>query len=284
MIPFRRILFPVDFSDDCLAMTRRVREMAKQFDAQVILLHAFEPSVIFYGEFAAVDPRWPEQLKRERERLAKFALDEFPGLGTVALVEEGGAAEVIARVAKREMVDLVMMPTTGRGPVKRFLLGSVTAKVLHDVDCPVWTESHEELTAKTEFPHKSILCPVGWTEESAGVLRAASVMARRLGAKLTVLHSVELPPPSLEMDLTPYRAKIAEASREFLMRSQAEAGVEAETVISEAPLSDALRDEAARRGIDLVITGRGHAQGLLSSLWSRLYGIVRHSPCPVLSV
>ena len=32
-----------------------------------------------------------------------------------------------------------MMPTHGCGPLRRFLLGSVTAKVLHDVSTAVWT-------------------------------------------------------------------------------------------------------------------------------------------------
>ncbi len=36
------------------------------------------------------------------------------------------------------------MPTHGYGPFRRFILGSVTAKVLHDADCPVWTGVHLE--------------------------------------------------------------------------------------------------------------------------------------------
>jgi hypothetical protein len=40
-------------------------------------------------------------------------------------------------------VDMVIMPAREVEPVRRFLLGSVTAKVLHDVDCPVWTVLQE---------------------------------------------------------------------------------------------------------------------------------------------
>jgi hypothetical protein len=40
--------------------------------------------------------------------------------------------------------DLIMMPTYGMGSFRRHLIGSVTAKVLHDVACPVWTAAHVE--------------------------------------------------------------------------------------------------------------------------------------------
>ena len=38
------------------------------------------------------------------------------------------------------------------------------------------------------------------------------------------------------------------------------------------------------RNADLIVTGRGEAQGAISRLWSRLYPLIRESPCPVLSV
>ena len=37
-----------------------------------------------------------------------------------------------------------MMLTHDYGPFRRFLLGSVTAKILHDAACPVWTSAHLE--------------------------------------------------------------------------------------------------------------------------------------------
>lgn len=285
MIPFRTILFPVDYSDSCLAMAKHVRALTEHFGASLTLLHAFEPPVIFYGEFAAVDPRWPELMQRERERLTAFASEHFAGLTVTTFVEEGSAAEAIRQIVKRQGIDLVMMPTTGRGVVKRFLLGSVTTKVLHDLSCAVWTETHEELTGHAPvFPYKSILCPLGWSDESAAVLRAAGALAKSFGARVTILHAVELPPPSIDMDLTPYRDKIMASSRDFLAKLRAEAGVEAETIVVDGDLATLLREHAMRCEADLVVTGRGHAQGLLSALWSRLYGIVRESPCPVLSI
>ena len=57
---------------------------------------------------------------------------------------QGDAATEIVQFAMRENVDLIAMPTRGCGVFRKMLLGSVTAKVLHDASCPVWTSSHTE--------------------------------------------------------------------------------------------------------------------------------------------
>jgi hypothetical protein len=55
---------------------------------------------------------------------------------------EGDPASIITEYAARNRVDLIMMPTHGYGTFRSLLLGSVTAKVLHDAECPVWTGVH----------------------------------------------------------------------------------------------------------------------------------------------
>ena len=49
-------------------------------------------------------------------------------------------------------------------------------------------------------------------------------------------------------------------------------------------VAESVREEAVRRGADLIVTGRGCSLGSFSEILSRLYPIVRHAPCPVLSV
>ena len=56
---------------------------------------------------------------------------------------------------------MIMMPATGLGRFRRVLLGSVTAKVLHDVSCPVWTSAHEpDPTLAAPGTYRTILCAV----------------------------------------------------------------------------------------------------------------------------
>ncbi len=64
-----------------------------------------------------------------------------------------------------------MLPTHGRAPLRRFLLGSVTAKVLHDLTVPVWT-GHP-----LRIPYTSILAAIDTSDEAEAVIRAAAALA-----------------------------------------------------------------------------------------------------------
>ena len=101
-----------------------------------------------------------------------------------------------------------MMPTRGCGVVRRFLLGSVTAKVLHDVSAAVWTSigSAIEEHAPT-VPYKSIVCALDETEESEAVLRAAAALAKSYQANLALVHVLEMPPATPEMDFSSLPAR-----------------------------------------------------------------------------
>ena len=60
-----------------------------------------------------------------------------------------------------EQADLILMPTHGHGPFRRLLLGSVTSKVLHDAECPVWTGVHENKDRPAEpMTLKHVVCAV----------------------------------------------------------------------------------------------------------------------------
>ena len=58
------------------------------------------------------------------------------------------------------------MPTHGYGIFRSMLLGSVTAKVLHDAACPVWTGVHVEETPPNSAAFERILCAVDLTDKS----------------------------------------------------------------------------------------------------------------------
>ena len=66
----------------------------------------------------------------------------FLGRGSSKI--SGSFSSIQPKWAKANQIDLIMMPTHGYGRFRALLLGSVTAKVLHDADCPVWTAVHRE--------------------------------------------------------------------------------------------------------------------------------------------
>ena len=72
-----------------------------------------------------------------RAEVQKFTDSELPKVQVRCVVETGDPAAVIIEYAENEKVNLIAMPTHGYGTFRRFLLGSVTAKVLHDANVPV---------------------------------------------------------------------------------------------------------------------------------------------------
>jgi nucleotide-binding universal stress UspA family protein len=52
-------------------------------------------------------------------------------------IKEGSPADIILKTVEDEGVDLIVMGTSGKHGLDRFLLGSVTEKVVRSANCPV---------------------------------------------------------------------------------------------------------------------------------------------------
>jgi hypothetical protein len=84
---------------------------------------------------------WPNKPRVPSNSLLKEA---FGDLLVTRSVISGDPAKVIVDYAADHRIDLIVMPTHGRGAFRSLLLGSVTAKVLHDSNCAVLTTAHAE--------------------------------------------------------------------------------------------------------------------------------------------
>ena len=106
----------------------------------------------------------------------------------------------------------VMLATHGGGPVRRLLLGSVTPKVLHDLSAAVWTGTDSVLEGRTPpLPYKSVLCAVDETPEAEAAVRAAA-FALGYGARLSLMHEVEGPPATFQIDFSRYEKELIDAA------------------------------------------------------------------------
>jgi nucleotide-binding universal stress UspA family protein len=289
MLPFRKILFPVDYSEPCHAVVPYVQDMLHQFSADLTVVHAYGPAAltsIAYSELAFTDPNLPEKVHvLEEQRLREYAQETFPGQHVESIAELGEPGGVVDRIAQQQGADLVMLATRGHGPVRRLLLGSVTAKVLHDMSAAVWTGIGSVLADHAPtIPYQSVVCALDETNEAEVVLKAAATLACAYHAQLYILHVVQPPVPSPEYDFGPYLKELTEAAHFRMRELKGKLGVDAPHTVVDAIIAEGVRQEVLRRKADLVITGRGHSQGTFSRMWSHLYPIVRESPCPVLSI
>jgi nucleotide-binding universal stress UspA family protein len=86
---------------------------------------------------------WPEYAREEMRLEAREYLDDIrerfsiPGVHLETMDVEGDAASMIVDTAIDEEVDLIVMSTHGWSGFKKWMLGSVTERVLHSGSCPV---------------------------------------------------------------------------------------------------------------------------------------------------
>ncbi|HLH41694.1 MAG TPA: universal stress protein [Bryobacteraceae bacterium] len=272
----QHILFPFDFSPPGFQAARYVQAAAERFSARVTLI------TVVAAVFDISDTLRVEQ--DLQARLEGALTEELAGVTVERIATQGEPAERIVEFAHSNGVDLIMMPTYGCGFFRNLLIGSVTAKVLHDARCPVWTSAHAEQQQSRPAP-QSVLCAVGGTDGTAALMEWAARFSDGAGATLELLHVI---PPVNEWLALPGERGFQEELRHEAWRklealSQA-TGVNAPLRIAAGPVAATVAAEARREGADLVIIGRGSLQSPLGRLRTHAYGIVQKSPCPVLSV
>jgi len=286
MLDIKHILFPLDFSSRCCAAVPFVEAMATRFGAKITLISVAQPFNYMGDPGAPVVTNSDEILAELAERLDGALIREFEHLPVERVAELGDPAQVITDFAHENKVDLVMMPTHGYGPFRNLLLGSVTAKVLHDAHCPVWTAAHvEDAPVRHHVKTGNILCAVDATPKSIPLMQWAAEFAKAEGATLRLAHVIPGMEgwPARQMDRQ-FEEDIRQEARQQLTKMQEEAGVNAALCVAVGNVADGVREEARRHGTDLVVIGRGILHETLGRLRTHAYGVIRHAPCPVLSV
>jgi len=262
--------------------------MARRYGAHVTMLHVMELPTGAY-------PGWPAQAAvidfqamadDRKRRLESYLKDEFADVAQTRLMCEGDPAHMITDYAQKEHVDLIMIPTHGYGPFRRFLLGSVTAKVLHDVKSAVWTSAHIAEAPAPPAGYRHILCAVDFTEKAAPLIVWTTRFAREHGATVKLVHAIPAaqPPDGIDIEGRKFRAYLVEVSRQELAKVQCEADTSLETIVEGGDVAPVVRRAAEENQADLVVIGRGVLQELFGRMRTHVYSVIREAPCPVISV
>jgi nucleotide-binding universal stress UspA family protein len=276
-----RIILPIDFSERSVGAARYAHSLATHFGCELVLLHVVSPLQFEYGSMDIsgymLAELYQNRAAQAGQELASFLRLELTGPRVERLILEGDPARRIVEVA-HEQPGVIVMPTHGYGPFRRFILGSNTAKVLHDADCPVWTGVHIEDAPPGSVPPHHILCAVDLGPQSGKTLCWAAWLARQFGSRMTLLHVTAAGSDARGAP------DLREVAREELERLQQPVGFEAKVTVESGEASLAICAAARRTQADVVVIGRGSAAGVFGRLRTNAYAIIRQSPCPVVSV
>jgi nucleotide-binding universal stress UspA family protein len=283
---FKRILFPIDFSEHSQKLNEEVEWLAARFNSTVTLMHVFEIPSSWYGGADAPMLSGEDIVafaNNDKQRLQTYSI-HIPESRIERVSLEGGAAWHIANWTKEHSTDLVVMGTHGFGALRRMLLGSVAMKVLHDVNCPVWMQATKPAKTGQFGAINHIVCSLELTNETLPLLRFAKQLAVTFGATVRLLHVVP------DQEVLEYRYfdvdfhhRLSVMSANEIARQQQEAGTDFPLSITSGHIAQDAAELALDQKADLILIGRGKAQGVLGSLRTNAAEIIRQAPCPVLS-
>ena len=285
---FEHVLFSFDYSERCRRAAPFVKGMIEKTDAHLTILNVIEDPAARYPASAAfliTQNERDEILASSAKFLRKYARDTFPSFDVDAACRMGDPAKEIIRTANETHTDVIMMPTRGCGQFRVLLLGSVTAKVLDDAKCPMWTDAHmDQCDRRAGAEIRSILCAVDEKKDCVWVLRKASDLANLYSAALHLVRAAPEIQVSSDALTARWENALKETARLEMSELREEVGASADICIEEGPVSAVIRCAALAHKADLVIIGRGHLDGFLGRLRTNAHAIIRDSPCPVLSI
>jgi nucleotide-binding universal stress UspA family protein len=282
---FDHILFPTDFSERSRVLNKQVEWLASNFHSRVTLMHVFEIPAAWYGacEASFINVDCFDAVRDSVERQLNAYELNIPTDRLKRIAAQGDVAGEILQWADEHDVDLIAMGTHGYGALQGWLLGSVTAKVLHSARCPVWTDSSSH-PLRDRVAVSKILCAVELVNEAVPLLKFTNQLAQDLGATVQLIHSIPeietRPNRYLDFDFHRY---LMESARVELAKIQREAGTSFPVTLSGIGVSHALEEAVHEHGADLVVIGRGRAQKTWGRFQTYAYEIIGHAPCPVLS-
>jgi nucleotide-binding universal stress UspA family protein len=192
MLKIKKILLPVDIPVSSFRVLHQAATLARHFQSEIVLLHV--ATAMSHSAGVPEDSR--EMAGRDLLaaiiRQAQNQEDptlgpDLEGLSIQSKLATGEVAKAIVKTAGEVKADLIMMPSHSF-TFYQFLLGSVTARVLHGTECPVWTGAHAEVSPGREFAIRNILRVVEFGPRANLITSLGAPMAAEFGARLTLAN------------------------------------------------------------------------------------------------
>jgi nucleotide-binding universal stress UspA family protein len=219
----KKIMCAIDFSEFTELTLTYGRSLAAEFDARLYLCHVVAKTVMVSSHM----PAYVDYIDIENERISavrdnlETMAQEF-GIECEIIVTAGHPADEIEEIAREHQIDMVIAATHGGSGVKRFLIGSVTNRLVKTLSCPllVLHAGENKAISKDRDPVKlkRILVGCDFSPDSKLAFDTALSLAQEFQTQLYLAHVVR---PAKPAELTtPDYIKLQEGDFSGWNRSQ----------------------------------------------------------------
>jgi len=288
------ILLATDLSDEAQRAFGPVSQLADAIDACISLVHVVYV-VAAAGQGATLGgpvglPNYDVDREAAERALAKKAQALAPERHAANLVVSGGSvARSIVEVAQKEQADLIALATHGRTGFRRLVLGSVAEEVVRRSAVPVLCYPR---LAKEPAGTRHIVIATD-LEQGAQAFGPVAELARRLGARVTLVHVVSEPyarpsdtpltPPMVRPETSGHER--ARAAIQLRFAPLVEGLTWEPHVVTHADPARGVLAAAEALGADVIALATGGRSGVSRlALGSVAETVLRHSFVPVLTV
>ena len=298
------VLCPVDFSDCSRHAFDRALAMARAADGKLTVLHVIASKTgVMAAPYVGPETLAPFPLPeidrlRVRDQLCEFlAVDPSRDRAVICVVDE--ASEVhraILAHAERQQADLIVMGTHGRSGLRRLVLGSIAEQVLFHASCAVLTvpPAAPDIATTGRDQFRRILCAIDFSPCALHGLKYALALAEQHASHLGVLHVIEAAPPIYDPVVSPpVDANEYESAAEIVTRHRLrerlpishQLAADIEEIVAMGRADREILRVASEWQSDLIVLGI-HDRNVMDALrfGSNVEPVVRHAPCPVLTV
>ncbi|HEY3354720.1 MAG TPA: universal stress protein [Polyangia bacterium] len=291
----RKIFAATDLSEPASEALRQADELSRATGAELVVCHVMpnplRSNMLFpqLNEQIALDR--PAERDRVVDELTSYVA-ELTGRAPedfAILVDDGTPHRVLVEKAEHYGADLVVVGSHGHGGLGHIVLGGVAEQVVRWAHCPV-------LIARPAEKSGVVLAATDFSAPAQTALAAAAEEARRRGARLTLMHVMDLGVTSIMQAGMAFGAvvysippEVKHALRDSIKAKLGEAlavtGVAGDTLITEGTAAASIVQAAEELQAELVVVGTAGVTGLKRlTLGSVAEAVARHAACSVLVV
>jgi nucleotide-binding universal stress UspA family protein len=204
----KTILVPTDFSTHSLNAVDYAASLAEKMSVKLILLHTYHVPVVYteVPVVALTDQDFEEEAEVELQRQVERLLSTGKVKDVSYLNKEGLLVDTIGDIVTENKVDLIVMGTQGASGMEKVLIGSYTAAILDETECPVLV-----IPAGATFKGiKRIMYATDFQFNDFKAINQVADIARFFDAEIVITHiSTE---PAKEEETMDWFMEIAEAN------------------------------------------------------------------------